>query len=178
MEFAILGPLRVSGPDGPIDVNAPKQRALLAMLALSYRSDVVSSERLIDVLWDEDPPPTASKALQVHVSQLRRALGADAILTPPTGCSLRLERGQLALERFETLVERARSAPPGEAAERLREALSLFRGPPLADALLLGPASSEAVRLDGARLDALEQRLEHDLALGRHGDVVAELERL
>ena len=85
MEFAILGPLRVTGPDGPIEINAPKQRALLAMLLVSHRSDVVSAERLIDVLWDEDPPPTANKALQVHVSQLRRALGAETIVTRPTG---------------------------------------------------------------------------------------------
>ena len=85
MEFAILGPLRVTGPDGPIEINAPKQRALLATLLVSHRSDVVSAERLIDVLWDEDPPPTAAKALQVHVSQLRRALGAETILTRPTG---------------------------------------------------------------------------------------------
>ena len=178
MDFAILGPLRVNGSAGPIEVNAPKQRALLAMLLVSHRSDVVSTERLIDVLWDEDPPPTATKALQVHISQLRRTLGGEAIVTRPTGYTIALEPGQLDLERFETLVERARGAPAAEAAELLREALALFRGPPLADAMLLGPASSEAERIEGARLDAIEQRLEHDLALGRHGDVVAELEGL
>jgi predicted ATPase/DNA-binding SARP family transcriptional activator len=178
VEFAILGPLRVTGPDGPIEINAPKQRALLATLLVSHRSDVVSAERLIDVLWDENPPPTAAKALQVHISQLRRALGAATIVTRPTGYAIQLAPGQLDLERFETLVEQARGAPPGDAASRLREALALFRGSPLADALLLGPASSEADRIEGARLDALEQRIEHDLALGRHGDVVAELEAL
>lgn len=142
MEFAILGPLRVTGPDGPIEINAPKQRALLATLLVSHRSDVVSAERLIDVLWDENPPPTAAKALQVHVSQLRRALGPDTIVTRPTGYAIRLEPGQLDLERFETRVEQARAKPPREAAALLRDALALFRGPPLADALLLGPASA------------------------------------
>ena len=178
MEFAILGPLRVTGPDGPIEINAPKQRALLATLLVSHRSDVVSAERLIDVLWDEDPPPTAAKALQVHVSQLRRALGAETIVTRPTGYAVTLQPGELDLERFETLVDRARSAPPEQAADLLREALALFRGQPLADALLLGPASSEADRIESARLDALEQRIEHDLALGRHGDVAGEVESL
>ncbi len=178
MEFAILGPLRVTGPEGPIEINAPKQRALLATLLVSHRSDVVSAERLIDVLWDEDPPPTAAKALQVHVSQLRRALGAETILTRPTGYAVKLAPGELDLERFESLVERARRAPSEEAAQQLREALALFRGPPLTDALLLGPASNEADRIESARLDALEQRIEHDLTLGRHGDVAGELESL
>ncbi len=178
MKFAILGPLRVTGPDGPIEINAPKQRALLAMLLVSHRSDVVSAERLIDVLWDENPPPTAAKALQVHISQLRRALGAATILTRPTGYAMKLEPGQLDLERFETLVEQARGTAPLEAAVALREALGLFRGPPLTDALLFGPASNEADRIEGARLDALEQRIEYDLALGRHGDVAPELDAL
>ncbi|MDA0162078.1 tetratricopeptide repeat protein [Solirubrobacter ginsenosidimutans] len=178
MEFAILGPLRVSGPEGPIDINAPKQRALLAMLLLEHRQDVVSPERLIDVLWGEHPPATANKALQVLISQLRRALGPDKILTRPGGYAIALDGNALDLERFEALTRQARSATPDEAAELLREALALFRGPPLADAPLLGPAVVEADRLAGARLDALEQRIEHDLALGRHATVASELEGL
>src|ERR1044072_8161782 len=102
MDFAILGPLRVSGPDGAIEIRAPKQRALLAMLLLSYRDDAVSSARLIDVLWDQAPPPTAAKALQVHGSQLRRALGAGSpIVTRPHGYSVTLPDGALDLARFE-----------------------------------------------------------------------------
>src|SRR3954471_24201562 len=132
MEFAILGPLRVGGSAGAIDLRAPKQRALLAMLLLSYREDAVSSGRLIDVLWDDDPPPTANKALQVHVSQLRRALGPEnPIVTRPSGYTIELTAGQLDLERFETLVTRSRDAEPAEAAQLLRDALALFRGPPL-----------------------------------------------
>ena len=76
MDFAILGPLRVVGPEGEIELRAPKHRALLATLLLGYREGAVSATRLIDVLWDETPPATATKALQVHVSQLRRLLGA------------------------------------------------------------------------------------------------------
>src|SRR5262245_43254712 len=155
MDFSILGPLRVVGPDGPIAVNAPKQRSVLAVLLLSYRQEVVTIDRLVDVLWDENPPPTAVKALQVHISQLRRALGPDVILPRPTGYAIAVKPGQLDLERFETLVAQARNAESAKAAELLREALALYRGAPLADALLLGPATSEADRLQGARLDAL-----------------------
>src|SRR3954464_11432241 len=115
MDFAILGPLRVGGPAGAIELRAPKQRALLAMLLLSYREDAVSSGRLIDVLWDEDPPPTASKALQVHVSQLRRARGPEnAAVTRPSGYSVNLAPGALDLERFETLVVKSRNAASGD----------------------------------------------------------------
>jgi predicted ATPase/DNA-binding SARP family transcriptional activator len=178
MEFAILGPLRVSGPQGPIEINAPKQRSLLAMLLLAHRQDVVSAERLIDVLWGEHPPATANKALQVLISQLRRVLGADTIVTRPGGYALALDSSELDLRRFETLVRQARDAPAAEAAELLRDALALFRGRPLADAPLLGPAVVEADRIAGARLDALEQRIEHDLALGRHATVAGELEGL
>ena len=178
MDFAILGPLRVGGPDGAIELNAAKQRSLLAMLLLSYRDDAVPMHRLIDVLWGEDPPATATKALQVYVSQLRRALGVDRIVTRSTGYAVRLDPGGLDLERFEALVAKAATAGPEEAAALLREALALFRGPPLADAPLLGPAAAEADRLAEARLSALEQRIDFDLQLGRHAAVIAELESL
>src|SRR4051794_33499803 len=179
MEFAILGPLRVGGPAGVIELRAPKQRALLAMLLLSYREDAVSSGRLIDVLWDEDPPPTASKALQVHVSQLRRALGPEnPVVTRPSGYSVTLAPGALDLERFETLVAQARNAASAEAADLLRDALALFRGTPLVDAPLYGPASGEAERLAELRVQALERRLDLDLELGRGSEIVAELEAL
>ncbi len=179
MRFAILGPLLVHGPDGPVEIKAPKHRALFAMLLLSHREAAVTAERLIDALWGEDPPATAHKALQVHVSQLRRALGpVNAIVTLPAGYAVQLEPGDLDLERFETLVARARDAAPEQATEDLREALALFRGPPLADAPLLGTASLEADRIAAARLGAIEQRIEHDLALGRHTAVVPELEAL
>ncbi len=178
MEFAILGPLRVGGADGPIHVGAPKQRALLALLLLAHREDGVSTSRLIDALWDSEPPATASKALQVHVSHLRRAVGANTIVTRANGYAIEVAPGQLDLERFETLVARAAAAPPAEAGALLREALALFRGPPLVDAPLYGPAATEADRLAELRLAALERRIELDLEVGRGGELVAELEAL
>ena len=183
MDFGILGPLRAVGPDGPIELNAAKQRALLAALLLAHREEAVSPARLIDVLWGEDPPATAAKSLQVHVSQLRRALGpGQPVVTRPSGYAVDLEPGQLDLERFEALVVRARGERAGgrlpEASRLLREALGLFRGPPLVDAPLLGPAASEPERLAAVRLAALEERLDIDLATGEHAAIVGELEAL
>lgn len=178
LKFGVLGPLRVEGPSGEIAINAPRQRSLLAVLLLSHRQDTVTIDRLIDGLWGEHPPATAVKAAQVHISQLRRALGPDVIVTRPNGYALAVDADGLDVARFETLTERARGEPPEAAAATLREALALFRGAPLADALLLGPAAVEADRLESARLDALEQRIEHDLALGRHAEVITELESL
>jgi predicted ATPase len=178
VDFAILGPLSVHGPDGPIELRAAKQRALLATLLLA-QGEPVAPERLIDVLWGEDPPATAAKALQVLVSRLRRAFGGDGVLvTRASGYAVALAPGDLDLERFETLAARARGAAPREAAALLREALALFRGPPLADAPLLGPAAAEADRLADRRLAVLEQRIDADLATGEHAAVVGELEAL
>ena len=179
MEFAILGPLRVVGPDGPIELGAAKQRALLAALLLARREEAVPADRLIDVLWGDEPPATAAKALQVHVSRLRHALGpGDPIVTRASGYAVALEPGQLDLERFEALVARAREQPPADASRLLGEALALFRGPPLADAPLLGPAASEAKRLGDLRLAVLEERIDADLALGGHAALVGELDAL
>ena len=137
MDFAILGPLRVVGPEGEIELRAPKHRALLATLLLAHREGAVSATRLIDVLWDEHPPPTATKALQVHISQLRRRLGADTIQTRPPGYAIRIT-GTFDLERFETLSAQARSAPPEQAIALLREGGEL----PLVDAIALATPSS------------------------------------
>ena len=110
MEFAILGPVRAVGAEGPVALEAAKQRALLAMLLLAHRDEAVSPERLMDALWGEDPPATAPKALQVHISQLRRALGpGQPIVTRPSGYGVALEPGQL--DRFfATLDEITRHA--------------------------------------------------------------------
>src|ERR1700749_4090943 len=98
MDFAILGPLRVMAGGAPVELKAAKQRALLAALLLAHRDGVVGKERLIDALWGEHPPPTATKALQVYVSQLRRLLEPESpIVTRPTGYSLELAPGQLDL---------------------------------------------------------------------------------
>ena len=110
-DFAVLGPLRVSGPRGPVDLKAPKQRALLAVLLLAHRDDSVPPARLVDELWGNDPPATAGKALQVHLSKLRSALGPEQpIVTRPAGYAIRIEPEQLDLARFEALSARARAA--------------------------------------------------------------------
>ena len=183
MEFAILGPLRAVGAQGPIELKAPKQRALLAALLLAEGDGVVTPERLIDAIWGDEPPASGHKALQVHVSQLRRVLGsAQPIVTRPAGYAIAREPGGLDLERFEALVADARrargSGDTAAAAERLREAIGLFRGPPLADVPLQGTLAFERDRLDGLRLQAIEERLEVELERGGHAEVVEELRAL
>src|SRR5436190_11330901 len=106
MGYRSLGPLEVLAPDGPVPLGGGKQRALLAMLLLRA-NEVVSTDRLIDGLWGEEPPETVAKALQVHVSQLRKALGPDAIRTQPPGYALAVGPGELDLDRFRLLREEA-----------------------------------------------------------------------
>jgi DNA-binding SARP family transcriptional activator len=179
MEFRILGPLEVADGDEVVRLAGSKQRALLAILLLNA-NQVVSSDRLIDELWGEQSPESERTALQVRMSQLRKALGAAGalIVTQPPGYVMRLEPQQLDLHRFERLVEEADKAEPTVAAGKLREALGLWRGPALADFEYESFAQASIGRLEELRLAALEKRIEADLALGRHADLVAELEAL
>jgi predicted ATPase/DNA-binding SARP family transcriptional activator/Flp pilus assembly protein TadD len=167
VEFRILGPLEVSDGDHPVAVAGAKPRALLAAL-LIRSGQTVSAGRLIDELWGDDPPETAQNTLQVYVSQLRRSLGPDLIVRRSSGYALAAEREQIDLARFEDLVESARNAEPHVAADRLREALALWRGEPELD----------GARLGELRLTALEARIDADLALGRHATLVPELQAL
>ena len=167
MEFRILGPLEALADGRALELAGQKPRALLAYLLL-HANEVVSSDRLIEALWEESPPETAQKALQVYVSQLRKALGADRIVTRPPGYRLDVDAEELDLARFEQLVEQGKPA----------EALSLWRGPPLADFSSHGFAQAEIARLEEIRLAATEARLALDLAAGRHAAVVGELEAL
>jgi class 3 adenylate cyclase len=167
MEFRILGPVEVVEDGLPLALGKGKQRALLAILLL-HPNEVVSADRLIDELWGEQPPPTAHTALQGYVSQLRKLLGAERLETVIPGYRLRVEPGELDRERFERLS--------GEA--RFSEALALWRGPALADLAYEPFAQGEIVRLEELRLAVLEQRLDADLAAGRHGELVGELEAL
>ena len=183
MDFRILGPLEVAD-NGREPVIAPgKQRALLAILLL-HANEVVSSDRLIDDLWGERPPASVAKSLQVHVSRLRKALGGGEgpITTAPNGYSIRVASGELDLDRFTRLAEEGRRAmgadDPERGAELLREALSLWRGPPLADFTFEAFAQLEVGRLEELRLAALEDRIDADLARGRHAELVGELEAL
>jgi DNA-binding SARP family transcriptional activator len=128
-EFRLLGPLEAVVDGTPVQLAAAKPRALLALLLLN-RNRVVSTERLIDELWADEPPAQATKTLQVYVSQLRKALGADRLVTRPPGYLLRVEDGELDLERFEQLTAAARGLPPAESRDTLQQALALWRGPP------------------------------------------------
>ena len=178
MEFLILGPLEVRDGDRLLPVGGGKQRALLAIL-LSRANEVVSKGRLIDELWQSEPPETAVNGLQVNVSQLRKALPPGVLVTRSPGYSLRVELGELDLHRFEQLVEEALAEDDSAtAAATLREALALWRGPALADFVDEPFAQPEIARLEELRLTALERRIEADLALGRHAELVGELEGL
>jgi DNA-binding SARP family transcriptional activator len=177
LEFRILGPLEVWDGEQQLPLGGPKQRGVLALLLLDA-GRVVSSDRLIDLLWGEQPPPTAAGSLQNHVSQLRKVLGADLLTTTPPGYRLEIAAEQVDLERFRRLVEKARPLPPEERAATLREALSLWRGPPLQDLAFEPFAQNEIGRLEELRLAALERRLEADLAAELHDELVAELEGL
>lgn len=167
MEFLILGPVDVLDGGRAVPLPAGKPLALLRILLLN-RNRVVSAAALIDELWGDDPPETAMKALQGHVSQLRKVLGAERVITKPPGYALRVEEGELDLEHFEQLVRQGRehlAAGDAKAASReLESALALWRGP--------------APGLDDRRLAAVEDRIDADLALWRHTQVVAELETL
>jgi predicted ATPase/DNA-binding SARP family transcriptional activator len=178
MQFRILGPLEVADGDRLISL-AGAQRSLLALLLLSA-NEVVSADRLIDELWGEAVPESGRTALQVRVSQLRKTLGADGgrIVTRAPGYQLRVDRDELDLSHFERLVGEADGVEPAEAAAKLREALGLWRGAPLADLSYASFAQGAIRRLEELRLAALEKRIEADLELGRHAELIGELEAL
>ncbi len=176
VEFRILGPVEVAIGDAVLPVGGPRQRALLALLLLSANRSV-SRERLVEGLWGEAPPDTASNALQVAVHGLRKALGAERIERRGDGYVLRVHAGELDLERFEVLVAQAGTQKPETASRRLAEALELWRGAALGDTA--APfASVEAGRLEELRLAAVEARIEADLASGAHELLASELEAL
>jgi WD40 repeat protein/DNA-binding SARP family transcriptional activator len=171
MDVRLLGPVEASIDRRPVPLGGAKPRALLAILALNA-ARTVSSDRLIEGLWGEDPPATAAKTLQAYVSRLRRALEAagdgSAIVTRPRGYELRLAPDHVDAQRFERLIERG--AP--------HEALALWRGRALEDVADEPFAAVEIRRLDELRLAAIEQAVEADLSAGRHGELVGELEAL
>jgi predicted ATPase/class 3 adenylate cyclase/DNA-binding winged helix-turn-helix (wHTH) protein len=183
MEFRILGPLEALDGGQPVALGGGKQRSVLALLLLQP-NETVSSDRLIDELWGEDPPATAAKALQVHVSRLRKALGGGAadVVTRPHGYQLKIDPEQLDAHRFERLLAEGRSElaaeRPEQALSALERALSLWRGSPLADLAYEPFTQAETARLDDLRLAAFEQLIEAKLALGRHAEVVGQLEAL
>ena len=177
MDFRVLGPLEVGGDEGPVELGGVKQRSLLAMLLL-HAGEVVSTDRLVDALWGGSPPLRSGKSIQVYVSRLRKTLADDRLVTRPPGYVLYVEPPEFDLARFEQLVAEARAVAPEAASAKLAEALALWRGPPLADLAYEQFAQVEIARLEEMRLAAVEQRVEADLALGRHAQLVPELETL
>jgi DNA-binding SARP family transcriptional activator len=181
MDFRILGPLDVVGPDGPIRIDGGKVRALLELLLL-HANELIPGDRLIDSLWGESPSESAEHAVEVYVSRLRRALGQDRIETHPPGYRIRVEPGELDLHRFEALTAEARAAfeanDAAHAVRLLHDAEALWRGPALSELRSLDPSRSEIIRLDELRLAAATDRIDAMLATGRHAEVVPELEQL
>lgn len=183
LDFRILGPLEAVAGGRALELGGAQRRALLAVLVLNP-NQVVSIDRLIDELWGEQPPPTAAHTIQVHVSQLRKLLGSasKALVTQRPGYMIRIDPEQIDLYRFERVLGEGRQAlaigNAEAAAAKLRDALGIWRGSALADFTYQPFAQAAISRLDELRLAALEDRVEADLALGRHPDLVGELETL
>jgi DNA-binding SARP family transcriptional activator len=175
LEVRILGPLEVWDGKKPLQLGGQRQRAVLALLAV-HAGEVVPSERLITHLWGESPPPTAPTALQNAVSQLRKALGAEAVETRPPGYSLGAGRDAVDSHRFESLLREARKAEPAQRVDLIRQALELWKGPALSDFPYESFAQNEAARLEELRLTAVEERIEAELELGGATGLVGELE--
>jgi predicted ATPase len=180
-QFRLLGPLSLSVDGQPVALGGEKRRALLAVLLLNA-NEVVSRDRLIDALWGDEPPDTARNTIQVYVSQLRKLLPPDTLGTAPPGYKLVVDPAAVDLFEFVRLGDAGRNALAAgnveAAAELLRDALALWAGPPLADLAWEPFAQGEVIRLEELRTTALEDRIDADLALGRHGQLVAELEQL
>ncbi len=182
VEFRLLGPLEVLHDGAEVPVRGARQRELLALLLL-HAGQVVSSDRLMDALWGDSQPAAGATALRVRVSQLRKALGPGGgrLVTRAPGYTLLVESGELDLQRFERALDRAAAALPDDPAAAARHAdtaLSLWRGAPLADIAYSSHAQAAIVRLEELRAAALELRVEAELALGHHAQVVGELQQL
>jgi DNA-binding SARP family transcriptional activator len=188
LDFHILGSLRILDEGREVTLGGHKQRALLVLLLL-HANETLTTDRLIDELWGECPPASAAEAVQVHISRLRKALatghGSDGnchIVTRACGYELQADPERLDVLRFERLVAEGRrelaAGHPQLAAVALEQALSLWRGAPLGDLAYEPFAQAEIARLEGLRAGALEELVEAKLNLGRHGEVVAQLETL
>jgi DNA-binding SARP family transcriptional activator/WD40 repeat protein len=187
MDIRILGTLEALEDGRPLAVEGAKQRALLALLVI-HANQPLATERLIDELWGERPPASAAKAVQIHVSRLRRALdqraanGGGLLVTRERGYELRIDPERIDSHRFERLTgeggRELAAGRPERAVALLEEAMSLWRGPPLAEFAYERFAQAEILRLEELHVGTLEELIEAKLALGRHAEVVAPLERL
>ena len=189
-EFRLLGPVEIHDSRTGIEIVPPgsKQRALLSVLVL-HAGQLLSVDRLSEELWSDRPPSNAANALQAHVARLRRLLpapddaspGHEWISTLPTGYLLSLGRATTDVQRFHRLSSEGRAAvasDPGYAAQLLRRALSLWRGPALQDSRYGSICMTEADRLEENRLTALESLYEASLRCAQHGEITGELEKL
>lgn len=177
LTFLILGPLEVRHGAKAVRLGAAKQRTLLGVLLL-HANETVSTSRLVDELWGERPPPTAEKLVQGYVYALRKQLGGDVVETRAPGYRLSVQPRSLDLLEFERLTDEARVAPVARSIELRRRALALWRGAPLADIVLEGPERHTLGRLSELRLTTQIERLDAELQLGRHAQLVGELEAL
>ena len=181
MQVRILGPFQLEEGGRHITIGGVRQRAVLASLVL-HANEVVPSGQLLVDLWGEDSPPSAANALQAAISRLRRVLPPGRLLTTDPGYALRIFPEELDVRQFEQLLSEGRDAlasgAASEAARTLRQALSLWRGPALADFRYEPFAQAEIARLEELRLACLEERIEADLALGSAGALIAQLRRL
>jgi DNA-binding SARP family transcriptional activator/class 3 adenylate cyclase len=181
LEFRLLGPLEALLDGQPLPLGGARQRALVALLLLRA-NEAVSRDRLIEDLWRDHAPETATNALAALVARLRRVLPADVLVTKPSGYSIEAEPDSIDIHRFEVLVEDGRRALAagayGEASDKLREALALWRGPPLGDFTYEPFAEPAILQLEELRITAVESRIDAELALGRHDGLIGELQSL
>jgi DNA-binding SARP family transcriptional activator len=184
MDFQILGPLTVANGGTPFPTMPRKPRILLAVL-LCRTNTTVSADRLIQALWGEHASPTAGNTLQVHVHRLRQALGPagrDRVQFRAPGYSIAVRAGELDAQVFADLAEQGRRAHAGQryaaCSDLLRRALSLWRAPPFADLPGVDALREDAAWMEERRLGVLEQRIDADLKLGRHTELIAELAEL
>jgi DNA-binding SARP family transcriptional activator len=181
LEYRLLGPLDALVDGQPAQLGPPRQRVLLAAL-LCEANALVPTARIVDLLWPDDPPSSAANLVQGYVSGLRKVVGKDAIETRGTGYVARVDQDALDLQVFERLAHEGSVALENgqneSAADVLGQALALWRGPALSD---LGDEPfvvATAARLEELRILALERRLSADIAIGRHADVIGEIETL
>jgi DNA-binding SARP family transcriptional activator len=178
LRFRLLGPLEVLDAEGAhIELGRPKHRVVLAVLLLRANR-VVPTDLLVEALWGESPPQAAKPSLQNSIAALRKALGADVIETRPPGYRLAVDEEDVDLLHFERLVVSARELDSDARAERLREALALWRGDPLDDLRHEASVSGDVRRLEELRLTVIEDRIDADLESGRYAEIVPELEEL